>query len=78
MAAYIKFQSIQKSQALEIHGEKFLPIVARIEEIVEAFKKRSKAAKEIVQRSSRSIEKGDLDPFWLAQVNSLLDAIEVS
>jgi len=44
----------------------------------EAFKKRSKAAKEIVQRSSRSIEKGDLDPFWLAQVNSLLDAIEVS
>ncbi|WP_328189615.1 hypothetical protein [Marinobacter sp. OP 3.4] len=78
VAAYIKFQSIQRSQALEIHGEKFLPIVARIEEIVEAFKKRSKAAKDIVQRSSRSIEKGDLDPFWLAQVNSLLDAIEVS
>lgn len=78
VAAYIKFESNHKSQAIEIHAKKFLPVIHRIEEIIDSFERRGETEKQIVCRAQNAIEKGNLDLFWQSQVNSLLDAMEVT
>lgn len=74
--AYIKIQSQHKSQTLEAHTQKFLPAVARIDEIIDAFASRGEPSRDKVERADGAIAKGDLDEFWFAQVNALLDATE--
>ena len=74
--AYIKIEARHKTQPLQMHAQKLLPAVARIDEIIDAFALRDQASNEMVERAVIAIEKGSLDEFWFAQVNSLLDAME--
>jgi hypothetical protein len=73
---YIRYQSNHKSHSINEHGQKFLPVVARIDEIIEAFSQRDSASKKIVESASEGIKRGELDKFWLAHINALIDAME--
>jgi hypothetical protein len=73
---YIRYQSNHKSHSINEHGQKFLPVVARIDEIIEAFSQRDSDSKKIVESASEGIKRGDLDAFWLAHINALIDAME--
>lgn len=73
---YIRYQSNHKSHSINEHGQKYLPVVARIEEIIEAFSQRDSGSKKIIESASEAIKRGDLDKFWLSHINALIDAME--
>ena len=72
---YIRYQSNHKSQSINEHVQKFLPVAARIDEIIEAFSQRDSTSKKIVKLASERIKCGDLDKFWLAHINAIIDAM---
>lgn len=73
---WITYQSQHKSHSLQEHARKFLPIVERINEIVESFENRDKASKKITQTAIKQIESGNIDPFWKNLIDALIDTME--
>src|SRR5690606_512436 len=67
---YIKVQSRHKSQSIQEHANKFLHALARIEEIVDSFSNRDESSNSIAVKAKSDVDKGNLDKFWLALVNS--------
>jgi hypothetical protein len=73
---FITYQSRHKSQSVRDHAAKFLPVIARIDEILDAYENLGEEQKRIVEKAKTAIDRGELDEFWQAQINALLDALE--
>jgi len=70
---FITIQSQSKSRNMNEHYIKFLPIIARIDEIIEQFKLTQTNAEQVVQRALDNISSGNLDPYWAARINAMID-----
>lgn len=75
---WVSYQSRHKSNSLEEHSKKYLPIVSRIDEILEAFSDRDEPSRKIYEQSLSDVNAGKLDPFWQLQIDTLIDTIEGS
>ncbi len=70
---YITVQSKSKSRNMNEHYIKFLPIIERIDEIVEQFKLTQPNANEIIENAKENVLFGRLDPYWSAKINALIE-----
>ncbi|HBX12677.1 MAG TPA: hypothetical protein DEF92_07760 [Leclercia adecarboxylata] len=70
---YITVQSKSKSRNINEHYIKFLPIIDRIDEIVEQFKLTQPNADDIINNAKENIVFGRLDPYWSVKINALID-----
>ncbi|CQH37992.1 hypothetical protein [Yersinia frederiksenii] len=70
---FITVQSQSKSRNMNEHYIKFEPIIERISEIIEQFETTQLNAKEIVQAARDNVINGQLDPYWGARINALID-----
>lgn len=73
---WISYQSQDKSKDIDEHAKKFLPIVSRIDEIVDAFYSRDDASAVIVKKARQKVTRGNLDIYWQNKIDALIDAME--
>lgn len=74
---WIKYQSNKISRNIDEHAIKYLPIIQRIDEIIESFKISSEESQNIIYGAIKRIKSGRLDPYWQNRIDALIDALEV-
>jgi len=73
---WIEYQSESISRNVDEHHQKFLPIIYRIDEIIEQFAARNKYSQSIVDASNQRILRGQLDSYWKNKIDALIDSME--
>jgi hypothetical protein len=70
---FVTVQSKSKSRNMNEHFMKFGPIIDRIDEIIDQFEEFHPSAEKIVQAARDNVINGELDPYWSARINALID-----
>ena len=71
---WLKLQTQAVSKNVDEHLSKFLPIIERIDVILQEFSMRDEASSSALKEAEVEVEKGSYTPYWKAKIDAMIDA----